>query len=766
MVVQHNIPGMNTKRVYNKNSSKLAKSLEKLSSGYAINRAGDNAAGLAVSEKMRSQIVGMKQAVRNCSDGISLIQTFEGALDQTVTIIKRMKTLAVQSANGTYCNEIDRSAIKIEFSQLCDEVNHIADTDFNGIVMLNDRHMSDAFTYLSDTGVIQTAPEKLEWSSYVNNTNFPDLKMTIRKLEPGIAGVTNYDKYIFESIAMLENAEISADLKKGFPEYYFSGSGTPANFSIRTEDNLGIITYHAPSGISADVAEVYLPEIPHNAFSTATGIWYGGGVGSGSILTPSECADCSTEAGRRKYYNWLISVPTTTVTVNDDIATYTNAAGNIYDMGSEKFVLPINSSPSTFASVTWNKDTVKPGDTITVGGGGFSSITSDRSISQYVKVFEGDEDNPPRYEWKSQTFSIGTVSAAAARDYWFAHNDSTLTFTYDTVGQKWSDNNPDSFNASLGLSGSSIAGAVADAKSKGLTVPATISFTVNIRKPGTFYGNGGYHWANGMTNWDFTLEEYDREHPEKGGIDYRVAEDGAVYTYVNTNFVSTAEEGHWEDAEGHYVNLESVGVYLPSVPEDGSRAPDTDILHSGMKIRVTNPINGATGTVSGKLHFWDSQTDAFRAGYDNLSYAEDLVIQAGARTKDLVAFTFDYSAGGIGDLEADLNCTTKGLRIDTLDVETRQSANLAIDRLDTALSKVSMIRSSFGAAQNRLEHKIDNLSNTLDNLTLAESRIRDTDMAQEIMEFTKDQILSQASEAMLAQASSLPQQVMSLMGES
>ena len=94
MVLQHNLPGLNAKRTYNKNSSRLSKSLEKLSSGYSINSAADDAAGLADSEKMRSQIFGMEQSVKNCQDGISLIQTFEGALGETSAIIERMKTLA------------------------------------------------------------------------------------------------------------------------------------------------------------------------------------------------------------------------------------------------------------------------------------------------------------------------------------------------------------------------------------------------------------------------------------------------------------------------------------------------------------------------------------------------------------------------------------------------------------------------------------------------------------------------------------------------
>ena len=137
MVVQHNLSAMNSTRLLGVNQSSLSKNLEKLSSGYAINRAGDNAAGLAISEKMRSQIAGLNQASTNSQDGISMVQTFEGALQETDSILQRMKKLAVQSANGTYDEKVDRAAIELEYKQLCDEIDDIANTDFNGVVVLS-----------------------------------------------------------------------------------------------------------------------------------------------------------------------------------------------------------------------------------------------------------------------------------------------------------------------------------------------------------------------------------------------------------------------------------------------------------------------------------------------------------------------------------------------------------------------------------------------------------------------------------------------------
>ncbi|MCH5208055.1 MAG: flagellar hook protein, partial [Oscillospiraceae bacterium] len=132
MIVQHNMNAINAYNKLNANVAGLKKSSEKLASGYRINRAGDDAAGLAISEKMRSQIRGLNQAVRNSQDGINMIQTFEGAAQETHNILQRMKELAMESANGTYDNSVDRAAIQLEFEQLNDELNQIADTDFNG----------------------------------------------------------------------------------------------------------------------------------------------------------------------------------------------------------------------------------------------------------------------------------------------------------------------------------------------------------------------------------------------------------------------------------------------------------------------------------------------------------------------------------------------------------------------------------------------------------------------------------------------------------
>ena len=143
MRIQHNIMAMNAYRNYTNNTSALSKNLEKLSSGYKINRAGDDAAGLAISEKMRAQITGLNKAQDNANDGISLVQTAEGALTEVHDMLNRMYELAVQSANGTYDDAVDRANLDAEVTQLKNEIDRISQaSNFNGIKLLDGNYNS------------------------------------------------------------------------------------------------------------------------------------------------------------------------------------------------------------------------------------------------------------------------------------------------------------------------------------------------------------------------------------------------------------------------------------------------------------------------------------------------------------------------------------------------------------------------------------------------------------------------------------------------
>jgi len=139
MIINHNLSAMFAQRQLKFNDLAVSKDMEKLSSGFRINRASDDASGLAVSEKMRSQIRGLQRAGKNAEDGISFIQTAEGYLQETQDILQRVRELAIQSSNGIYSNE-DRMQIQVEISQLVDEINRVAShAQFNGMNLLTGR---------------------------------------------------------------------------------------------------------------------------------------------------------------------------------------------------------------------------------------------------------------------------------------------------------------------------------------------------------------------------------------------------------------------------------------------------------------------------------------------------------------------------------------------------------------------------------------------------------------------------------------------------
>ncbi len=195
MIINHNLMAMNTHRQLGMNNMSGQKSIEKLSSGFRINRAGDDAAGLAISEKMRGQIRGLSQASRNSQDAISLIQTAEGALNETHAILQRMRELAVQSASDTNV-EKDRSEIQKEINQLTSEINRIGNTtEFNTMKLVNgDRAAAGSVTKVTQE-LATAAAKDLAFAEGVNHNGYKfalkDDKVTITNTHSGWAGVAS-----------------------------------------------------------------------------------------------------------------------------------------------------------------------------------------------------------------------------------------------------------------------------------------------------------------------------------------------------------------------------------------------------------------------------------------------------------------------------------------------------------------------------------------------------------------------------------------------
>jgi flagellin len=187
MIIQHNMAAANTNRQLGITTGNIAKSTEKLSSGFKINRAGDNAAGLTISEKMRAQIRGLEQASTNAQDGISLIQTAEGALNETQSILQRMRELAVQASNDTNVSA-DRAAISKELNALIDEVDRIAkDTEFNKMKLLNGS-LEDGYSGTLEYGDVGLTGNELNLQVGANEGQ--NISLEIKSMRAGKLGLS------------------------------------------------------------------------------------------------------------------------------------------------------------------------------------------------------------------------------------------------------------------------------------------------------------------------------------------------------------------------------------------------------------------------------------------------------------------------------------------------------------------------------------------------------------------------------------------------
>ena len=239
MRVQHNMGALNANRQLGINVSNQSKVTEKLSSGFRINRAGDDAAGLSISEKMRSQIRGLEMASKNAQDGISLIQTAEGALNETHSILQRMNELATQAANDTYITA-DREAIKAEIDQLSAEITRIADhTEFNEMKILNEAKTfnlqvganesqsisfsvtkQDAATLGVDTGDITVdsydnataAIEKIQSAITTVSATRSDLGAVQNRLEHTIANVDTAAENLTASESRIRDTDMAKEM--------------------------------------------------------------------------------------------------------------------------------------------------------------------------------------------------------------------------------------------------------------------------------------------------------------------------------------------------------------------------------------------------------------------------------------------------------------------------------------------------------------------------------------------------------------------------
>jgi len=273
MRINHNIAALNTYRQLSANNANSSKSLEKLSAGLRINRAGDDAAGLAISEKMRGQIRGLEQASRNAQDGISMIQTAEGALNESHSILQRMRELAVQASNDTNTSD-DRAEIQNEINQLSSEVNRIGNTtEFNTKSLLNGSSGSSTelgsgstLTSASVTGTIDSSIEAGESKTYsveltAAGTAEVEASRTLKDLAAdNTTTYTQDDKDSAIAAKEITAIDIGSDTSiNDINEVWFNAGAAP------TEEPAGGVTYYtdinsfnsAVAGLATDAVAVF-----------------------------------------------------------------------------------------------------------------------------------------------------------------------------------------------------------------------------------------------------------------------------------------------------------------------------------------------------------------------------------------------------------------------------------------------------------------------------------------------------------------------------
>ena len=586
MRIQHNIMAMSAYRNYNTNTSALAKNLEKLSSGYKINRAGDDAAGLAISEKMRAQITGLNAAQKNVKDGISLVKTAEGAMQEIQDMLNRMDYLATQSANGTYDNEVDRANLQKEVDQLKSEINRIADSaNFNGIKLL-DGSLDTALKTTGDTDlsgsleIISDGQLGNKATAGVFELDLSEFEGTVGTDKSGVK-ISVFGQEIIVKAKAAQGSKITGeDIAKAIADKWATGGTKGARGTYKTD-----------YGVTIDAQQ------------------------NGAKITFT-MSDAPTKA-------WDIDSAVTITGVDNDAAAGAQPGNQAHGVEVRTLTEPVDSSAGRrYAQAKLDLSTllpnVKDGSTLTIGD-------------------------------STYTFAVGKGSS-----FKDGHNVIDLT-----------DMTEDDLKAMEQSTLGKVASRITTAAQGNKNFKVTSTSAVGDANP------DGYIY--------FTELE--------GGVDT----DNYKLEGTN-NKTSDSQDGDW----------------------------------SGLI---------KTGTV------------------DTASMGKPLTLQIGD-TSD----SYNQLKVVVGDMH------TEALGIANLDISNPDAASKAIQTIRNAINQVSSVRGDLGATQNRLEHTANNLSVMAENIQDAESTIRDTDIAEEMMSYTKNNILIQSAQAMLAQANAVPQGVLQLLG--
>lgn len=635
MVINHNLAAMNTNRSLSINTDNKSKSMKRLSSGYRVNVAADDAAALSISEKMRSQIRGLDRASDNANDGISFVQIADGALGEMNAILERCKELVVQGANDTNTRS-DRDAIQQELDSLTKELDRIStSTNYNTIdVFSADGYPPDYLSnnYEEPSPVSYAPPVEVEWNFIDDDGN-----VVVSVSGTVAAGATRNLSGAMQNLAsdVVEAANQTVNrLSELYPNLFAAAStdGIKVGLNIANIDGRGSVL------ASASLTP--------------------GGDADGAVLGYTMNVDLS-DFNPENYD--LTKLKTTIAHEMTHLVMFDTNTRNMFPQSGTAFPLWFIEGMAQTTS----------GD----GGwlsGRINSSSSDADLRGYM----------------SQMSSMPYGAGYLATMY---------------LGAKAGGGSVDSASIASGLD--KILTDVAGGSTLDQAIADNTSFSGLNDFSSQFTGGG----ADAL--------QFTRDFLAARGA----GGSGSLLAGLNTP-AGQLFDGVNNSASNYTVHTDNT-LY-------------NNIFGTPLSIPNAGTLGGPGGSTGG--------------GGGIIYEGTTLKLQVGAlsgQTVDLLRF--DVSANAI-------------LGNNMLSVFDNEIAGDSINIVDKALTRVSAVRSYYGALQNRLEHTIANLDNTSENTQAAESKLRDADMASEMVAFAKDNILEQAAQAMLAQANSQPENIMKL----
>jgi flagellin len=781
MRINTNVAALNSYNQLNNTNNNLSKSLERLSSGKRINGAADDAAGLAISEKMNSQTRGLAQAQRNSQDGISMIQTAEGALKETHSILQRMRELSVQAANDTNTNE-DRAEIQNEINQLMDEVDRIGNTTefntknlLNGNISVASSSNNDSLNVKNTTNDTKDGVYSVDYSNIATKASVgnadtavsaltQDAKINVNGTEINLLQNDNAGDIVDKINNKSESTGVTAAVgDNGGIQLVSNERGADQSIDVtasnQTLRELGLVDN---AGADMDTTTTALSDVGTDSTGFINGAEADSdGTGLSLVNTDNNAEGLSvdlnvTENGAEATWNFGTDNGADGVVVNGK--TFTFAQGT----DAQTAVAQINESSSEIGAEAEVKNgSIKLTSTIKgeeaslavedldTGGETFSYTTptgaSDNTLEIQGVLSDGTQGT-------MTTIDIGTgddIDAATAKinaetenTGVYATNDGS-NITLETVGfgDLVSGSNTDLTNATSNatLSAEAAGGGTAVSVKEG-SVDQTVGTAATTDS--TTLGTAA---ANNLDNATTTTDDSFTVQGTKA--------DGSAGTSAEYVLGDNGSDTLTDLAAAINADSDQTGVKAEVVMDGTDETLQISSVDTGAdaQLNITDGVgNGATdlGLTTGNIQNGDNGS---ADGSVTVSNENVLSFQIGANENQ--------------NMNIDIkDMRSESLGVSNIDVTTAEGAGEAISTIDEAIGNVSSERSKLGAFQNRLDHTINNLNTSEENLTAAESRISDVDMAREMMNMSKQQILSQAGTAMLAQANQLPQGVLQLLG--